>query len=78
MLDGYACLGRSDYACVERLFGEGRATDARELGILVRAQRAAGDDTAACASMQALVDRFPQSPEAARTRVLRAQRCTPH
>jgi hypothetical protein len=73
--EAYACLGRRDYACIERLLGDGRAQTAGEMSILIRAQRAQNEDSLACASMQSLFDRFPESTETARYRAIHYQTC---
>lgn len=73
--EAYACLGRRDHACVERLLGDGRAQTAGELSILIRAQRAQHEDSLACASMRSLFERFPESTEAARYRAIHDQSC---
>jgi hypothetical protein len=73
--EAYACLGRRDYACIERLLGDGRAQTPGEMSILIRAQRAQHEDSLACASMQSLFERFPESTETARYRVIHYQTC---
>jgi hypothetical protein len=73
--EAYACLGRRDYACIERLLGDGRAQTPGEMSILIRAQRAQHEDSLACASMQSLFDRFPESTETARYRAIHYQSC---
>ncbi len=75
--EAYACMGRRDYACVERLLGDGHAQNAREVGVLIRAQRSSGNTEGACASMASLFERFPDSPETARHRAIHLQTC-PH
>jgi hypothetical protein len=75
--EAYACLGRRDYACIERLLGDGRAQTPGEMSILIRAQRAQHEDSVACASMQSLFERFPESTETARYRAIHFQIC-PH
>ena len=73
--EAYACLGRRDYACIERLLGDGGAQTPGEMSILIRAQRAQHEDSSACASMQSLFDRFPESTETARYRAIHYQTC---
>jgi hypothetical protein len=76
-VEGLACLGRRDYACVLRLFGEGRAETPRQLDMVIHAERGSGARDQGCGTMRVLLERFPDSPEARRYRTLHRASC-PH
>jgi hypothetical protein len=83
-VEGLACLGRRDAACVLRLFGEGRAETPRQLAMVIQAQRMAAEHASggpnsadACSTMASLLQRFPDSPEAMRYRTFHQANC-PH
>ncbi|GAB4216557.1 MAG: hypothetical protein OHK0013_43210 [Sandaracinaceae bacterium] len=76
-VEGFACLGRRDYACVIRLFSDGRAETARQLAMLIQAERASGAPDQGCGTMTVLLARYPDSPEARRFRMFHQAHC-PH
>lgn len=69
------CLGSSDFACVIRLLGNGRARTARQLNSLMEAQRRLNGVRSACGTIAEIIQRFPASREATRARQVGAAQC---